>query len=168
MLVSLLGVLKAGGAYVPLDPDYPQERLEMMLEDSQPLVLLTQENLRDSLPTSDFQVISLDGDWEMISNNEVKNPTSRATMEDLAYVIYTSGSTGVPKGVQITHRGVVNFLNTMRIEPGFTDEDQLLAVTTLSFDIAVLELFLPLTVGATVEVVSQEVAGGRLGWCSPG
>jgi amino acid adenylation domain-containing protein/thioester reductase-like protein len=158
MVVSLLAVLKAGGAYVPLDPDYPQERLDMMLTDSQPLVLLTQELLRDSLPTLDFQVVSLDGDWEIISGYDFQNPINKITADNLAYVIYTSGSTGVPKGVQITHHGMINFLNTMREEPGLTEEDLLLAVTTLSFDIGVLELFLPLTVGAQVEIVSREVA----------
>jgi amino acid adenylation domain-containing protein/thioester reductase-like protein len=164
MVISLLAVLKAGGAYVPLDPDYPQERLNMMLEDSQPLVLLTQERLRDSLPTSESQVISLDRDWEKIENNPVLNPTCGVTANNLAYVIYTSGSTGVPKGVQIPHRAVVNFINTMREKPGLNPDDLLLAVTTLSFDIAVLELFLPLTVGSRIEVVSREVAsdGARL------
>ncbi len=164
MVVSLLGVHKAGGAYVPLDPDYPQERLGMMLADSQPLVILTQDRLKDSLPEQDFQIVSLDGDWEAITSRETRNPTSGITAENLAYVIYTSGSTGVPKGAQITHWGMVNFLNSMRVKPGLSAEDLLLAVTTLSFDIAVLELFLPLTVGASVEVVSREVAsdGARL------
>jgi non-ribosomal peptide synthetase component F len=85
MVVSLLAVLKAGGAYVPLDPDYPQERLDMMLTDSQPLVLLTQEWLRDSLPTLDFQVVSLDGDWEIISGYDFQNPINKITADNLAY-----------------------------------------------------------------------------------
>ncbi|MGW8227110.1 MAG: non-ribosomal peptide synthetase family protein, partial [Anaerolineales bacterium] len=164
MVVSLLAVLKAGGAYVPLDPAYPRERLEMMMDDSQPLVLLTQERLREALPPQDFQTVSLDRDWEIISGHSDRNPTCEVTPENLAYVIYTSGSTGVPKGVQIPHRAMINFLNTMRDKPGITQEDRLLAVTTLSFDIAALELFLPLTVGAQLEIVSREVAsdGARL------
>ena len=164
MMVALLGVHKAGGAYVPLDPEYPEERLAMMLADSQPRVLLTQDALKETLPNQEFRVVSLDGDWESIAANNVGDPITEFNPEHLAYVIYTSGSTGIPKGVQITHRAMVNFLNSMRVEPGLTSEDLLLAVTTLSFDIAVLELFLPLVVGAAVEVVSREVAsdGARL------
>ncbi len=164
MVVALLGVLKAGGAYVPLDPDFPQERVAMMLADSRPLVLLTEEGLKADLPALDSRVVSLDGDWEEISQNKTTNPLNELAGENLAYLIYTSGSTGVPKGVQIPHRAMVNFLNAMRVEPGLAPDDLLLAVTTLSFDIAVLELFLPLTVGASVEVVSREVAsdGARL------
>jgi amino acid adenylation domain-containing protein len=130
----------------------------MMLADSQPLVLLTQDRLKDSLPGIHSQVVSLDGDWEAIASREIHNPNSGINSDNLAYVIYTSGSTGAPKGVQITHRGMLNFLNSMQDKPGISAEDLLLAVTTLSFDIAVLEILLPLTVGASVEVVSKEVA----------
>jgi amino acid adenylation domain-containing protein/thioester reductase-like protein len=164
MVVALLGVLKAGGAYVPLDPDFPQERVAMMLADSQPLVLLTEERLRDTLPALDSRVVSMDGDWEEIAQGRTTNLVSGVSGDDLAYLIYTSGSTGIPKGVQIPHRAMVNFLIAMEAEPGLTEDDLLLAVTTLSFDIAVLELFLPLVVGACVEVVSREIAsdGARL------
>lgn len=164
MLVSLLAVLKAGGAYVPLDPDFPQQRLEMMLADSEPLVLLTQESLRDALSPGDARVVSVDGDRELVSKSSATKPSNEITAKDLAYVIYTSGSTGRPKGVQIHHRAVVNFLSAMRERPGLGRGDHLLAVTTLSFDIAVLELFLPLIVGASVEIASREatVDGARL------
>ena len=158
MLIGLLGVLKAGGAYVPLDPAYPQERLAFMLADSGAEVLLTQERLLDALPEHSARVICLDADWGEMADMEESNPTSDVTPDHLAYVIYTSGSTGKPKGVQVLHRGVVNFLYSMREEPGLSAEDVLLAVTTLSFDIAVLELFLPLIVGAQVEIVPREVA----------
>mgnify|MGYP005841699743 CR=1 FL=1 len=158
MAITLLGILKAGGAYVPLDPDYPQERLAFMLEDSQLPVLLTERDLLAKLPSHQAQVLCFDTDWETIAQHSEQNPESQVTPDNLAYTIYTSGSTGKPKGVQILHRGVVNFLTSMSQAPGLTSEDVLLAVTTISFDIAALELFLPLTVGARVVLVSREVA----------
>jgi amino acid adenylation domain-containing protein len=164
MVVGLLGILKAGGAYVPLDPAYPQERLALMLEDAQVQVLLTQSHLSHKFPESADHVVCLDTDWEIISRENEANAISDVARENLAYVIYTSGSTGKPKGVQLTHRSATNFLNSMKQEPGLTKSDILLAVTTISFDIAVLELYLPLLVGAKVVVVSREVAvdGKRL------
>lgn len=163
MLIAMLGVLKAGGAYVPLDPTYPEERLAFMLEDAQVSVLLTQTNLLEQLPKSEAEAICLDKDWEANANCETSK-SDQTTPENLAYLIYTSGSTGKPKGVQVPHKTVVNFLTSMREKPGLTDEDVLLSVTTLSFDIAVLELLLPLTVGATTVVVSRKTAmdGGEL------
>jgi amino acid adenylation domain-containing protein len=158
MVVGLLGILKAGGPYVPLDPAYPQERLSFMLSDSQAKVLLTQQRLLERLPEHQAYVICLDTDWETINQQSKENPVSSTTSRDLAYVIYTSGSTGKPKGVQILHGAVVNFLKSMEREPGLTKSDVLLAITTLSFDIAALELYLPLIVGALLVLVSREVA----------
>ncbi|OUL18652.1 hypothetical protein BV378_34960 [Nostoc sp. RF31YmG] len=158
MIVGLLAILKAGGAYVPLDPAYPQERLALMLEDSQLPILLTQTELLSRLPSHQAQVVCLDSDWQTITQESQENLNSKVTPANLAYTIYTSGSTGKPKGVQIIHQAVVNFLASMKQQPGFTAEDILLAVTTISFDIAVLELFLPITVGAKVAIVSQEKA----------
>jgi amino acid adenylation domain-containing protein/FkbH-like protein len=158
MVIGLLGILKAGGAYVPLDPSYPPERVAFMLEDSQVLVLLTQQKLKAQLPESKAQVLCLDSHWKVISQMSTKNPVKRIQSDNLAYVIYTSGSTGKPKGVQITHQALTNFLNTMRFLPGLTDQDVWLAVTTVSFDIAALELYLPLMVGAKIVLVSREVA----------
>jgi amino acid adenylation domain-containing protein len=165
LLVGLLGILKAGGAYVPLDPAYPRERLAFMLEDSQASLLLTQESLRDqfTFQIPKLKLLCLDAPpqaWRTNPQSAIRNPQSR----DLAYVIYTSGSTGKPKGVQVPHRAVVNFLNSMRGRPGLNREQVLLAVTTLSFDIAGLELFLPLTVGARVVMASRDEAadGARL------
>jgi aspartate racemase len=158
MVIGLLGILKAGGAYVPLDPAYPKERLASMLEDAEVPVLLTQARLAPELPDHGAKIVSLDTDWTIIARESDQAPVSRTTADNLAYVIYTSGSTGKPKGVQILHRAVVNFLTSMRRQPGLTDQDALLSVTTLSFDIAVLELFLPLSVGARTVVVSREVA----------
>ena len=165
MLVGLLGILKAGGAYVPLDPAYPQERLAFMLSDSQTSVLLTQQQLLERLPKHQAHVVCLDTDWETISKNSKENPVSSATSDDLAYVIYTSGSTGKPKGVQIAHGAVVNLLKSMEREPGLTESDTLLAVTSISFDIAALELYLPLIAGGRLVLVSREVTtdGRQLG-----
>ena len=163
MMVGLLGILKAGGAYLPMDPEYPTERLAYMLEDTQANVLLTQDRLLDSLPQHDGQIIRLDSDWAAIAQHSTENPTSATTADNLAYVIHTSGSTGKPKGVLIPQRNVVNFLETMRQRPGLAATDKLLAVTTLSFDIAVLELFLPLVTGAELVIASREQAGdGRV------
>jgi amino acid adenylation domain-containing protein len=158
MVVGLLGILKAGGAYVPLDPAYPEERLSFMLEDAEAPVLLTQRRLLEDLPEHAPEAICLDTGWEEIAKESGENPTGGAGVDNLAYVIYTSGSTGKPKGVQISHGALTNFLCSMRRRPGLTDEDVLLAVTTLSFDIAALEIFLPLTVGARVVMVSRETA----------
>lgn len=160
MMVGLLGILKAGAAYVPLDPGFPQERLAYMVQDAELSIILTQQTLIDigQLPFANCQQIPLDSAQDILAQFPKSNPSTTATTDNLAYVIYTSGSTGTPKGVQIPHRPVVNFLKTMRQQPGLSAADTLLSVTTLSFDIAVLELFLPLTVGATVALVSREVA----------
>jgi amino acid adenylation domain-containing protein len=164
MVVGLLGILKAGGAYVPLDPDFPQERLKFMVEDARLKVLLTQSSLRTMLPADATHIVEMDKEWETIASEQDTNLLCVVKSEDLAYLIYTSGSTGKPKGVQVPHRAAVNFLMSMAREPGLSNEDTLLAVTTLSFDISVLELFLPLAVGAKLVVVSREVSadGGHL------
>ncbi|MGH7824577.1 MAG: amino acid adenylation domain-containing protein [Candidatus Binatia bacterium] len=158
MIIGLLGILKAGGAYVPLDPSYPQERISFMLEDSHAGVLITHQHVMRRLPEHDSAIICVNRDWNDIAKENQRNPNIEITEENLAYVIYTSGSAGSPKGVAVQHRAVVNLLNSMRQEPGLTDEDTLLAVTTLSFDIAGLEIYLPITIGARTVMVSREVA----------
>lgn len=158
MLVALLGVLKAGGAYVALDPAYPTERIEYMLEDSNLGVIVTKGSLRDKIPANACSFVCLDTDSEAIGRHPMENLSNELQADDLAYVIYTSGSTGRPKGVQIPHKAVVNFLRSMSETPGMQSGDVLVAVTTISFDIAVLELFLPLTVGAKVVLTSKETA----------
>jgi amino acid adenylation domain-containing protein len=158
LLVGVLGILKAGGAYVPLDPAYPPDRLAFMLADAQAPVLVTQAALREILPKHEAQTIYLDADWPAIAAEPDHAPATPVTADHLAYVIYTSGSTGQPKGVQIPHRALVNFLDSMRREPGLTPQDCLLAVTTLSFDIAGLELFLPLLVGAKIVLATRHAA----------
>ncbi|MHC5857706.1 amino acid adenylation domain-containing protein [Nostoc sp.] len=165
MVIGLLGTLKAGGAYLPLDPTYPKERLAFILEDAQLPVLLTQGHLVEALPQDKAKVICLDTNWQTIAQQSQENSvTSVTTANNLAYIIYTSGSTGKPKGVQIPHSALSNFLHAMRQTPGLTEQDTLLAVTTYSFDIAALELFLPITIGARLVVLSREIAsdGTRL------
>ena len=157
MLVSLLGILRAGGAYVPLDPAFPKERLAFMLEDAQAPVVVTEHNWLGLLPSHGVRFICLDQDSGAPAAS-AGSPPSPAGPADLAYVIYTSGSTGRPKGVPIPHRAAVNFLCSMQRTPGLAANDTLLAVTTLSFDIAALELCLPLTVGARVVLASREAA----------
>jgi amino acid adenylation domain-containing protein len=163
-VVGILGTIKAGGAYVPLDPDFPAERLSFMMDDAQVSILLTHARRRKSLPSHTARALCLDADWPAIARNSNRNPAPRARPSNLMYVLYTSGSTGKPKGVQIEHRSVVNFLWSMRERPGLSAKDTVLAVTTLSFDIAVLELWLPLILGAQVRLASREVArdGTRL------
>ncbi|MEM8806031.1 MAG: amino acid adenylation domain-containing protein, partial [Cyanobacteria bacterium P01_G01_bin.38] len=158
LVIALLAVLKAGGAYVPLDPIYPKERLEFMVEDSGLSVLLTQSALRLQGLSPLVQVVCLDSDWPMIAQSNPENLRLVNTPDDLAYTIYTSGSTGKPKGVQIQHRALVNFLWSMKQTPGLTAEDVLVAVTTICFDIAGLELYLPLITGAQVILASRESA----------
>lgn len=161
LVIGLLGILKAGGAYLPIDPAYPMERIGFMIEDSGMEVLLTQEKLLRDLPLSGCSVLCLDRLPEITISS---NLHVTAHPSNLAYVIYTSGSTGKPKGVEIQHRALVNFLHSMRQKPGLTEQDIFLSVTTISFDIAALEIFLPLTVGARVVLASRAIAadGRRL------
>jgi amino acid adenylation domain-containing protein len=158
MTVGLLGILKAGGAYVPLDPEYPKERLAFMIKDSGLEFLVTQGSLAHLLADYQGKLIHIDRDWALISQESRQSPSAPVEPEHLAYVIYTSGSTGKPKGVQICHRALVNFLTSMQARPGLTGNDRMLAVTTISFDIAALELYLPLTVGACCVIASRDRA----------
>ena len=163
MVLTLFAVLKSGAAYVPLDPAYPSERLAFVLEDAGVRLLITQSSLLDTLPAT-FEPI--DGDFfaeslRLCVNNSVPRKDANSAKVDpdnLAYVIYTSGSTGRPKGVEISHRALVNFLTSMQHAPGITPADTLLSVTTLSFDIAGLEIYLPLLNGARLVLTSRETA----------
>ncbi|MDC3735982.1 non-ribosomal peptide synthase/polyketide synthase [Pseudomonas syringae pv. syringae] len=160
MMVGLLGVLKAGAAYVPLDPHFPLDRLAYMLENSAPAVILTQHALHSVLPASSVPVLLLDpehAECEGLLAQPDHNPLRTELLpEHLAYVIYTSGSTGLPKGVQVSHQALSNFLHSMQQQPGLSAHDRLLAITTISFDIAALELYLPLANGACVVLASRE------------
>ena len=162
MVASMLGVLKAGAAYVPLDPAYPQERLKYMVENSKLAVLVTHASIANSPAFPREKTLSIDEDASLLmaqSAVDILSDAKSARPEDSAYVIYTSGSTGKPKGVLVPHRAVVNFLEAMAREPGMNANDRIVAVTTLSFDIAVNELFLPLSVGAEIILASREQAG---------
>ncbi|HXU00093.1 MAG TPA: MupA/Atu3671 family FMN-dependent luciferase-like monooxygenase, partial [Polyangia bacterium] len=157
MMVGLLGILKAGGAYVPMDPLYPPERLAMMLEDSRAPVILTLAHLQKALPPHQAQVITLDAAADAPVNPAADaNPPEATSPENLAYVIFTSGSTGRPKGVQIEHRNVINFFAGMDKSLGHGAPGVWLAVTSISFDIHVLELFWTLARG--FKIVLQEEA----------
>jgi amino acid adenylation domain-containing protein len=158
MVVALLGVLKAGGAYVPLDPGFPKGRLAFMAEDSRLGFLITDHSLDITLATSDGKLVYLPLDWPAISCESQENLGVEVGPENLVYVIYTSGSTGKPKGVQISHRAITNLLTSMQLQPGLSRQDALLAVTTISFDIAALELYLPLMVGGRCVIASREAS----------
>jgi amino acid adenylation domain-containing protein len=158
MVVGLLGILKAGAAYVPLDPTYPRERIAFMAGDAGLAALVTEEALSGVAPEAAGVRVSLDGDAAAIAAESEDALDGGPDAGAVAYVIYTSGSTGKPKGVSIAHRALVNFLTSMAREPGLTAADRLLAVTSLSFDIAGLEIWLPLLVGAHVDVASRETA----------
>lgn len=156
LLAALLGILKAGAAYLPLDPAFPADRLRLMTEDAQIRLLLTQESLAASFAFADAPQLLIDASDLMAA--PVQNLNLPVAPEDLAYVLYTSGSTGRPKGVEIEHRSVVNFLRAMVEQLGITAADRTLGLTTLSFDIAVLELLMPLTVGGSVAIASRSIA----------
>ena len=158
MVIALMAVLKTGAAYVPLDPDYPRDRLRFMSEDASLIVVLTSESLADRFDAHICRRLCLDQQWGKIAQEPDHDLPPTATPQDLAYILYTSGSTGQPKGVEIPHRALVNFLCSIRQEPGCSAQDVMLSVTTLSFDIAGLELYVPLLVGARVEIASRTVA----------
>ncbi len=159
MVIGILGILKSGGAYVPLDPSFPQSRLSYMVEDSQMSVLLTHRGLEKRLELRSLTIVHLDADRNAIAMSSTKSSGLPSTDDrNRAYVLYTSGSTGKPKGVEISHSALVNFLLSMQREPGFRATDTLLAVTTLSFDIAGLEIYLPLLTGGRVVLASREDA----------
>ena len=159
MMVALIGVWKAGGAYVPLDPTYPDSRLAHMINDSGLPLIITEQKFMDGVPGGNH-VRPLA--WEDLQVTLVDYPTSPLNLplnpEERAYVIYTSGSTGLPKGVQIPHRALTNFLWSMQKEPAVAPDDVLLSVTTLSFDIHTLELWTPLITGAELVVCDAETA----------
>jgi amino acid adenylation domain-containing protein/thioester reductase-like protein len=159
LLVAMLAVLRTGAAYVPLDPVYPANRIAYMLGDADVALLITQASLEGSAASAAAVTVVLDRCADEIRAESPDQPDPDISGDDLAYVIYTSGSTGLPKGVQVRHRGLTNFLCSMAREPGFGADDKLLAVTTTCFDIAALELFLPLVAGGTVEIAPAGTVG---------
>ncbi len=162
MLVTLLAVLHCGGTYLPLDPEYPIDRIQFMLEDSQTKLLITSRHLKNRYGNIIPELL-IEDIYASLPIENLASFAPAAKWEDIAYVLYTSGSTGKPKGVQITHKNLVNFLLSMRSAPGISDEDRLLAITSISFDIAGLELYLPLICGAELIIADTETTrDGRL------
>jgi amino acid adenylation domain-containing protein len=157
LLVAMLAILKSGCTYIPLDPIYPKDRLALILEDGNPVIMLTEKKLLENLPETQTKNIFIE-EVEAYQNYSGENTNYSVTPQTVAYLIYTSGSTGKPKGVQIEHFSLVNFLMSMAKQPGITSEDVMLAVTTISFDIAGLEMYLPVLFGATIFVASQETS----------
>ncbi|HEV2268384.1 MAG TPA: amino acid adenylation domain-containing protein [Steroidobacteraceae bacterium] len=161
MLVAMIAVLKAGCAYVPLDPTHPPARLRYILEDAHVAALITDQVAADIGISDATPVIHLTRDAAAVAASTAAAPAAATSGDSLAYAIYTSGSTGRPKGVEVSHRAVVNLLMAMSRSPGLTAKDVFFAVTTVSFDIAGLELFLPLMVGARVVIADRdELADG--------
>jgi len=165
LLVGALGILKAGGAYVPMDPSYPADRLAHFLEDSGAPVIVTQSGLTGQLPPHRAELLVLDTDTRLAAAS-TDDPTTGAGPDNLAYLIYTSGSTGLPKGVMVEHRNVANFFAGMDDRIRHDPPGVWLAVTSLSFDISVLELFWTLARGFKLVLTSDEdrmmVSGGSL------
>jgi amino acid adenylation domain-containing protein len=156
MVVAIIAIHRAGGAYLPLDPSYPRDRLEFMLRDAGATVVVTEESLRDLLPTGGAAMVSLDGDRAAVDAARPAFAPAPGGADRLAYLIYTSGSTGKPKGVGVTQRNVVNFLAGLGDAIPLGAGDALVAVTPLSFDISVLEVFHPLTCGARLVIAPRE------------
>jgi natural product biosynthesis luciferase-like monooxygenase protein len=162
MMVGLLGIHKAGGAYVPLDPDFPSDRIAFMLEDSQAPVILTQQRLIPNLAVeNNIRIVPIDALWNQICLQPTANLDSGVKPENLSYVIYTSGSTGRPKGVMIEHRNAVNFFTGMDSAIDHELGRVWLAVTSLSFDISILELFWTLARGFKVVIYNPKVERDR-------
>jgi amino acid adenylation domain-containing protein/non-ribosomal peptide synthase protein (TIGR01720 family) len=160
LIIGILGILKAGAAYVPIDPTYPINRIEEMISAANIKLILAQSSTAGILNSDSKNVIQIDADWKSINSTspaEFLFSLPGQLVDKLAYVIFTSGSTGKPKGVQISHRALHNFLQTMCEQPGLTSHDSLLAVTTISFDIAALELYLPLISGARIVLAPKEM-----------
>ncbi|MFP5260531.1 MAG: amino acid adenylation domain-containing protein [Blastocatellia bacterium] len=156
MAVGMLAILKAGGAYVPLDAAMPRDRLLMIVEDAGLSLILTHETKLTSFPADGRMTVCFDRDSKAIAEEGDEYRSAGVVPANTCYVIYTSGSTGRPKGVQVTHGAVVNFLSTMGRRLGLDHTDRLLSVTTISFDIAALEIFLPLSLGGSVVVAAQD------------
>ena len=150
MVVSLLAVLKAGGAYVPLDPEYPGERVRFMLEDAEVCVLVSEQRLVERVGGNSAPTVCLDQEWEELSPQDSENVDSGVAAENLAYVIYTSGSTGTPKGALITHSSLVNYVSVISKEFGLSASDGFAQLASVSFDVAVEEIFPALVSGARV------------------
>jgi amino acid adenylation domain-containing protein len=163
MLIGILGILKAGGAYVPVDPEYPQERIDFMLQDSAATILLSNSGAADKLGHTGIQVIALDTDWDVIAKLDSSNLNTPIKPTQLAYAIYTSGSTGKPKGAMNEHAGILNRLLWTQSYFNLTAEDTVLQKTTFCFDVSVWELLWPVIYGAKL-VFAKPGAQGDSGY----
>ncbi|MBD1391852.1 non-ribosomal peptide synthetase [Mucilaginibacter glaciei] len=157
MIMCLVAIMKTGAAYVPLDPEYPKDRIEFMLEDSGAKVLLTSQKYKGHYAGNTVEVL-IEEALAKSENYPAEEPEVEVTGKDLAYILYTSGSTGKPKGVQIPHGALVNLELSMQKKPGMTPADKILAVATISFDIAGLDLYLPLVTGAQIVLADSLTA----------
>lgn len=157
-VAALLAILKSGAAYVPLDPSYPEDRLAYMIQDSGSNLILTTSDMAVNIKSlcGDSKILCIDTDINFDSDINLERPKS-ISADSIAYIIYTSGSTGKPKGVRISHRSAVNFLSSMAKKPGINASDVVLATTTISFDISVLEIFLPLVNGSSTVIIEREI-----------
>lgn len=158
LLTALLAVLRAGGAYVPIDPEYPDARVAFIVVDSAAEVVITRSTLADRVGDTDGKLVLLDRDRAAVAARRADAVGPTATADDLAYLIYTSGSTGTPKGVMVHHRALTNFVTSIVRRPGLTASQSVVALTTISFDPSLLELYVPLLVGATVVLADAEQA----------
>jgi amino acid adenylation domain-containing protein len=159
MVVALLGIFRAGAAYLPLDPEFPPDRIEFMLQDAKPPVVITQKHLLQQFSFAPSRVLSMDGAMPESELGSAESSPAKATrLDDLAYVLYTSGSTGKPKGVQIRHRALTNILAVVSQDIGLEISDVVLATTTISFDISTFEIFAPLIKGAHLVIAPRSVA----------
>jgi amino acid adenylation domain-containing protein len=157
---ALLGVLKAGGVYVPINTSFPADRIKFILEDANVHIVLTNV---DTVPLGETKVHIVNLNNHKLSTiSDYSNLQNFITSDNLAYIIYTSGSTGQPKGVMVQHSALVNFLWSMHARPGINKDDVLLSVTSISFDIVALELFLPLITGATVVIAGKEITSNPI------
>ena len=156
LLAALFAIAKAGAAYVPLDPNYPQQRIQHILEQTQLKLIVSHSSLETDLPNANYKSLLLDKDQKHIAAQSTENIGLDYQPANLAYVIFTSGSTGKPKGIEIQHAALSAFLHAMQAELNVSSDDRLLAVTTITFDIAGLELFLPLTSGASVCIATNK------------
>lgn len=157
MVISLLAILKSGSIYVPLDPEYPKDRIEFMLDDSSARILLTSQKYKGHFASNTREILIEDA-LVASKDHPANEPEKTVTGADLAYILYTSGSTGKPKGVQIAHHSLVNVMLSLQKQPGIKPGERMLAVATISFDIAGVDLYLPLSSGAEIVLADSITA----------